>query len=248
MYAVWNPKFSFSRGLRPLNNDNDVMQFAKYVIGSEVIDVYVDHIIDNPEIMDASELGTKIDDDEHVEEMSGDGNVDEDHNVEVNNENVEGMNGDGNVVDDHNMLKLMMKMLKKCVIMVMLMRIMLMRIMLQVRIFFRILSFPLVKNLRILTRPKYYLMRLYVRFLVATKNKYKLIWNMKHISAYEDSDHIYTHIRSNVDEEVVNFPTYSDGVNFHLGMMFTNKEMIKYVIKDYGMKKMCSLRRIVPKG
>lgn len=60
----WNPRFNFSRGLRPLNNDNDMMIFAKYVIGYEVIDVYVEHNIDNPEIVDASELGINIDDDD----------------------------------------------------------------------------------------------------------------------------------------------------------------------------------------
>lgn len=40
-------------------------------------------------------------------------------------------------------------------------------------------------------------------------------------------------------------------MHFHLGVMFTNKKMIIDAIKDYGMenkKKMCSLRRMIPKG
>ncbi|CAL5187720.1 unnamed protein product [Lathyrus oleraceus] len=33
----WNPIFSFSRGLMSLNNDKDVLQFAKDVVGHKVI-------------------------------------------------------------------------------------------------------------------------------------------------------------------------------------------------------------------
>lgn len=51
----WNPRFNFSHGLRPLNNDNDVLQFAKDVIGFDVIDVYVEYNVDDPEIVNSSE-------------------------------------------------------------------------------------------------------------------------------------------------------------------------------------------------
>lgn len=37
-----NPMFNFSRGLRPLNNDNDVLIFVKDVIRYEVVGVYVE--------------------------------------------------------------------------------------------------------------------------------------------------------------------------------------------------------------
>lgn len=44
----WNNIFNFSRGLRPLNNDKDVLQFAKDVVGHEVIDVYVEDKLSDP--------------------------------------------------------------------------------------------------------------------------------------------------------------------------------------------------------
>ncbi|KAI5421025.1 hypothetical protein KIW84_044749 [Lathyrus oleraceus] len=55
----------------------------------------------------------------------------------------------------------------------------------------------------------------------------------------EDSDHLYTYFGSDDDEDVVKFPTYKSGEEsgFHLGMMFINKEMVRDVIKEYGMEK-----------
>lgn len=44
----WNLVFSFARGLRPLNNDKDVLQFSKDVVGHEVMDAYVDHRVSDP--------------------------------------------------------------------------------------------------------------------------------------------------------------------------------------------------------
>lgn len=48
--CMWcqNPIFNFSRGLRPLSNDKDVLQFAKHVVGYEVIYVYVKHKVSAP--------------------------------------------------------------------------------------------------------------------------------------------------------------------------------------------------------
>ncbi|XP_058773528.1 uncharacterized protein LOC131647680 isoform X2 [Vicia villosa] len=43
-----NPKFSFTRGIRPLNNDNDVLQFGQDVVGHELIDIYVEHKVSAP--------------------------------------------------------------------------------------------------------------------------------------------------------------------------------------------------------
>lgn len=70
-------------------------------MGFAVIDVYVEHNIDNPEIMDASELDTNIDDDyedAHYTDfrsaniIADDGNVINEYNVKVNDEHVEEMN------------------------------------------------------------------------------------------------------------------------------------------------------------
>lgn len=48
----WNPKFCFGRGLRPLSCDVDVLMFIEEANGFELIDVYVEHVIGNPEVID----------------------------------------------------------------------------------------------------------------------------------------------------------------------------------------------------
>ncbi|XP_058765411.1 uncharacterized protein LOC131638892 [Vicia villosa] len=75
--CVWylNPNLSFSRGLRSLNNDSDVLRFVEDVRGFKVVDIYVEHKVE-----------------ENVEEVNVEEvNVEEDVNVEVevNNEEVE---------------------------------------------------------------------------------------------------------------------------------------------------------------
>ncbi|CAK8579362.1 unnamed protein product [Lathyrus sativus] len=48
----WNPNFSFSRGLRPLNNDNDVLRLMEDVRGFKVVDLYVEHKVEEINIQD----------------------------------------------------------------------------------------------------------------------------------------------------------------------------------------------------
>lgn len=50
----WNPRFSFARGLRPLNCDADLLKFIEDIngIGIELVYVYVEHSIDNFDIID----------------------------------------------------------------------------------------------------------------------------------------------------------------------------------------------------
>lgn len=82
----WNPNFSFSRGLQPLNNDNDVLRFAQGVRGFKIIGVCVEQKVE----------------DVIFEEVNGeDANV-EGANEEVNNgganaeETIEGANVESN--------------------------------------------------------------------------------------------------------------------------------------------------------
>ncbi|KAI5429117.1 hypothetical protein KIW84_033928 [Lathyrus oleraceus] len=56
-----NPAYNFSRGLRPLNNDQDVLQFSKDVVGYDVIDVYVEHSVGIPGIIDDNEVDAEDD-------------------------------------------------------------------------------------------------------------------------------------------------------------------------------------------
>ncbi|KAI5428147.1 hypothetical protein KIW84_033232 [Lathyrus oleraceus] len=100
----WNSRFNFSCDLRLLNNDNDALQFAKDVIGFEVMDVYVEHNVEILETVDDSELGTNIDDDKVqctgfknvAEERNDDDHVDDGKNV------AEEMTSDGHVNDGKN--------------------------------------------------------------------------------------------------------------------------------------------------
>lgn len=50
----WKLRFSFSCGLRPLNNDVDVLQFVKDVTRYKLVDLYVEHTIDDIEVLDES--------------------------------------------------------------------------------------------------------------------------------------------------------------------------------------------------
>ncbi|XP_058753082.1 uncharacterized protein LOC131626267 [Vicia villosa] len=53
----WHPKYSFSRCLRPLNCDADVVKFVEDVKGFDLVDVYVEHSVEEPELVDEAELG-----------------------------------------------------------------------------------------------------------------------------------------------------------------------------------------------
>lgn len=55
----------------------------------------------------------------------------------------------------------------------------------------------------------------------------------------ENSDHLYTPPESD-DKNVIKFPTYKsgEGSEIHLGMMFTNKEMISKNM-EWKIRKMC---------
>lgn len=57
----WNPTYSFSLGLKPFNNDQDVLQFSKDVVGYDVIDVYVEYNVRTPKIIDNSEVDVEDD-------------------------------------------------------------------------------------------------------------------------------------------------------------------------------------------
>ncbi|CAL5200759.1 unnamed protein product [Lathyrus oleraceus] len=105
----WNPTYSFSRGLRPLNNDQDVLQFSKDVVSYDVIDVYVEHSVGIPEIIDDSELDAKLDVEDDIqctrfksayvtEEVTTDPNVVAEEVTTDPNDVVEEVTTDPNVV------------------------------------------------------------------------------------------------------------------------------------------------------
>lgn len=59
----WNLIFSFVRGLRPLNCDVGVLEFIEDInaIGIELVGVYVEHSVDNHDIINETKLGNGID-------------------------------------------------------------------------------------------------------------------------------------------------------------------------------------------
>lgn len=94
----WNLGFSFARGLRPLNNDVDVLNFIEDISGFNVADVYVKHSVDNPIVKEEEiialkkcnetdfAIGTESDD----ERING---------VEVEFQNEEGVRVDANEIE-----------------------------------------------------------------------------------------------------------------------------------------------------
>lgn len=52
----WNPKYRFFRGLRPINSNANVLKFVEDANGFELVDVYVEYSIGNPEVIDEAEL------------------------------------------------------------------------------------------------------------------------------------------------------------------------------------------------
>ena len=84
----WNPKYSFSRGLRPLNCDSDVLKLAEDNKGFELVDVYVEHSIEVTPVEDNVDGCPNYADDEADSDVETISNHDE-VEVEVESEPVE---------------------------------------------------------------------------------------------------------------------------------------------------------------
>ncbi|KAI5433592.1 hypothetical protein KIW84_020759 [Lathyrus oleraceus] len=153
----WNLRYSFSRGLRPLNNDQDILQFSKDVVGYDVIDVYVEHGIDEDYVVsDGSFKNNEFQFSEESEESGID--------------------------------------------------------------WTKVLPQETLNEVS------------------SFQNKKDQV-EMVHDES-EDSDHLHTPPGSDHEDERMKYPTYKSGqgVKFQLGVMFTNKEMMWDVVKDYGME------------
>lgn len=55
-----NPQYNFSRVLRPLNYDNNVLQLVKDANGCNLINVYAKHGLNNPEIIYEGEINHDV--------------------------------------------------------------------------------------------------------------------------------------------------------------------------------------------
>ncbi|CAK8534364.1 unnamed protein product [Lathyrus sativus] len=88
--CIWyhDPKFSLERRLRPMNNDKDILKFGEDMKGYDYADIYVDHIVDEPEVVTKDEIR------EYVEVQQETINVDSDDEVHLEDndeDNVEEM-------------------------------------------------------------------------------------------------------------------------------------------------------------
>ncbi|XP_058784134.1 uncharacterized protein LOC131658902 [Vicia villosa] len=101
----WNPNFSFSHGLRPLNNDSDVLRFMEDVRGFKVVDIYVEHKVEEVSIDDVifeEEVTVEVEVN-NEEEVNVEENVEvevdnkEEENVEVEVDNKKEVNAEENV-------------------------------------------------------------------------------------------------------------------------------------------------------
>ncbi|XP_058775583.1 uncharacterized protein LOC131649849 [Vicia villosa] len=235
--CIWyvNPRFSFAKGLTTIENDRDVQIFAKDVEGFYLGDVYVEHGIGIPVVVDEEELGKDwnlaenvAEDDPNVEVenmnegvtnvevqnvVEGDPNVevdnmDEGKNVVEGSTNVEGENmqeGDNNVEADSD-------------------------------------DVDFVGD--------------------SDDDSIELDWTIilptdtsevptEHV-VDEDSDQLYTPPASEDEQEYEHFQNFqsSETLNFKLGLAFNKKDVIKDAIKEYAMvnKKMYTSKRMVEKG
>ncbi|KAJ1375315.1 hypothetical protein SESBI_51138, partial [Sesbania bispinosa] len=85
----WDPKCDFSEGLKPLNCDKDVLKFSETVEGLDVINVFIEHLVDIPII--------RVDIEGNENENGTDKAV-EDYEVDISDHNDEDYVGD--VVDN----------------------------------------------------------------------------------------------------------------------------------------------------
>jgi len=52
-----HPKYIFQRGPKPLNNDGDLLELVADARGCNVVDVFVEHEVDIPEVVDLCDEG-----------------------------------------------------------------------------------------------------------------------------------------------------------------------------------------------
>ncbi|XP_058765307.1 uncharacterized protein LOC131638779 [Vicia villosa] len=79
--GMWyhHPKFSFERGLRPLNNDADVLKFGEDMNGYDVGNIYVEHIVDEPVVLSEEQVR------EYVEPVQDTIEIESDDEVHLDN-------------------------------------------------------------------------------------------------------------------------------------------------------------------
>ncbi|XP_058747460.1 uncharacterized protein LOC131620408 [Vicia villosa] len=236
----WNPKYSFSRGLRPLNCDGDVLKLIEDLKGFDLVDIYVEHTV---EVLGDEDIVDHYDDDGGPncaeDEVDSDvevvkdadmpknknvvasdnemdvneadiGDVDTEHveTEHVETEHVETEHVDVGIEDDEE-------------------------------------DEDYVADTEIgsLSDEDLECSDDYVEETEDLDWTSVMQCDEDHDKARksdedDDSDVLHTPNGSGDDEELEKFPSYKRGESskFELGMVFSNKEMVKDAVKDYGME------------
>ncbi|KAI5412884.1 hypothetical protein KIW84_057491 [Lathyrus oleraceus] len=70
-------KYSFEHGVKPINNDKDVLKFGEEMSGYEIASIYVEHVVNEPTIITEDEVR------EFVEPIQEPINIESDEREEV---------------------------------------------------------------------------------------------------------------------------------------------------------------------
>ncbi|XP_058725212.1 uncharacterized protein LOC131596548 [Vicia villosa] len=229
----WNPKYSFSRGLRPLNCDGDVLKLIEDLKGFALVDVYVEHTVEvlgdedivdhydedggpncaedevdsDVEVVKDDDMPKNVDasDNEMDVNEADRGDVDTEH---VETEHVETEHVDVGIEDDEE-------------------------------------DEDYVADTEVgsLSDEDLECSDDYMEQTEDLDWTSVMQFDENHDKARksdedDDSDVLHTPNDSGNDEEHEKFPSYKRGETskFELGMVFSNKEMVKDAVKDYGME------------
>ncbi|XP_058742388.1 uncharacterized protein LOC131614867 [Vicia villosa] len=224
----WNPKYSFGRGLRPLNCDGDVLKLIEDLKGFDLVDVYVEHTVEvlgDEDIVNHydedggpnyaedevdSDVEVVKDDDMTKNAYASDNEMDvnEADRGDVDTEHVETEHVDVGMEDDEE-------------------------------------DEDYVADTEIgsLSDEDLECSDDYVEQTEDLDWTSVMQCDEDHDKAKksdedDDSDVLHTPDGSGNDEEHEKFPSYKSGESskFELCMVFSNKEMVKDVVKDYGME------------
>ncbi|CAK8575909.1 unnamed protein product [Lathyrus sativus] len=200
---------SFTRGLRTLNSDNDVLQMIRVVDGCDIVDLYVEHNISGPDIIDETKIGHDIISDDDVVEVKDEDDV---HNDVDDDE--DGMNKDVDKAveqNDKDGVDTNAKLDEE-----------------NVEVANEFERDDEVKDVE----DSDHKLDWATALPKDTTRPY-----MNDFDHGEDSDQLQTPHESEDDEEYERFPTYKvgEGIKFELDMRFNTKDMVKDVTKEYAM-------------
>ncbi|XP_058733206.1 uncharacterized protein LOC131604807 [Vicia villosa] len=217
----WNPVFSFTRDLRPLNNDQDVLTIIEDVKGHNIVDVYVERPVEIPDFVETDEVNVEdVQGDEvNVEDVQPDKvNVESDEvnvddvqaekvNVESDEVNVDDVQVDKvNVDEDENGTDPDYEP-----------------------------SDEDVDGIDIDLGPDVDVD--WTTVLPNDQTKNSSGHNVISDNESFDSDELQTPPESDVEDETERFPIFKNSKMFELGMMFKDKLQVRDAIKEYAMDK-----------